>query len=182
MSASPPALALALLLGSAACSGSSNDDAGVPPSGDATALPDCTEQGVLYSADRFNALTELPAGGDLPVITGFQGFVFVQLHLGSATKPSDEAPFTSRVVVDSLGIDRTSSHAHITSVPEASGWRSDAILLFFNDTPVADLVGHAARITVRAALETCVLGSTRDVMLVNGGVQRLEDIDAGAPD
>lgn len=145
-------------------------------------LPDCAEQGALFSADRFNVVTELLAGGDLPVITGFQGFVFVQLHVRSATKPSDEAPFTSRVVIESLGIDRTGSHARISSIPEGSGWQSDAILVFFNDTPVADLVGHPARITVRATLETCVLGSTRDVMLVNGGVQRLEDIDAGAKD
>ncbi|MEZ4269140.1 MAG: hypothetical protein R3F39_22520 [Myxococcota bacterium] len=169
-------LALTLALACALALSAGCDPAKVaelPPSADVQdtspgPLPPCPETGTLYVLDSDLVRGPLTSGAPLGVILGFQGFQFAQVGLVSPV-PLDN-PARVSVFVDSgdkLALHSVSPALRPTKVD--GGWETPAVLVFFNDVPLAELVGLTATLTLRADAGDCALSASVDVQLTTGG-------------
>ncbi len=173
-SRAPLALTLALACAAALLTGC--DPAKIselPPSADAQdtspgPLPACPETGSLYVLDSELVRGPVTPGAPLGVILGFQGFQFAQLGLVSPV-PLDN-PVRVSVFVDSgdkLALHSLSPALRPTKVD--GRWETPSVLVFFNDVPLAELVGLRATLTLRADAGDCALSASEDVVLTTGG-------------
>lgn len=134
-------------------------------------LPACDEPGSLYGLDAARQPFELVPGAEVPVILGFQGFLFLEVGLRSTQKLPGSMDVITRVQVES-GVDLTATNPGILAAQDGAGWKSDPVLVFFNDVPLVDLHGRRATLGVGTATPTCVLSASAEVLLVDGGVMQ----------
>lgn len=139
-------------------------------------LPACAEPGALFPIDARGEAHPLSAPPEVPVILGFQGFLFVQLALRSPYEVSGAVPLRTRLHVGS--IDRQTSHPDLASLPVAGeAFDTRDITVFFNDFALGDLVGRPVTIELYATMKACLIELHADATLVDG-----TDTDAGVLD
>lgn len=170
-------LAVAALLASACEAAPSTTDAAPPPDATVDAQRPCAREGQLLGFDGSTAHV-LAEGDELPVILGFQGFIFVEVGLRSP-EPLDEFVTVHSNARLSGGAEVADAHPGIGTGPGPDGsWDTRRVLIFFNDFPPAELYGREAELALSVPASTCRLRATVRGRLVEGGVQ-LED--AGVP-
>lgn len=164
----------------------------VPSGSDAAELPDaklpvCPQSAALFMADLSGNQSDLPAtGGKLPVILGFQGFVFVRVGLKSPLQlPSPvKARVQAQVPPD---LDVTTLFSPVKTHAESGAWLTKEMVYFFNDVPFAELPGKPVTVTIAIDTPQCRLVGTATATLENGGVMGAGaalwgTIDAGSTD
>jgi hypothetical protein len=94
--------------------------------------------------------------GDSAEITlGFQGFRFIQSVLRYRGPSADEGKYGARVAV--VGFDPyVLPDARVRLASEADGaLYAEGVLVFFNDLPIADIIGKTADITLTGSAAGC---------------------------
>lgn len=130
-------------------------------------LPACAEPVGIFPLDARGEAHPLGAPPEVPVILGFQGFLFVQFALRSPFEVSGAVPLRTRLRVGS--IDRQTSHPDLTSLPVAGGaFDTRDITVFFNDFALGDLVGRPVTIELYATMRACLIELHADATLVDG--------------
>lgn len=143
-----------------------------PPAEDAAVadvnLPPCAQAGELIALDVEGTPRVLSAGSKLPVVLGFQGFIFVRLALRSpAPLP---ATVKVRVVATVPGlVDVSTPFSTVKTQAEGAGWVTRDIAFFFNDVPFAELAGKPAEIGLAVDTKTCRMAAQASVVLEDGG-------------
>ncbi len=174
-------LFLVLLLG---CPDEPADDP--PPDPDAEPPPvlePCAREGVLYTRDRSQGgrLVSLEETASLGVVLGFQGFIFSELFVDSPV------PLPGRVDAQLFSqvpglVDQSAWEYGVPTDDDGDRWRTDELLVFYNDVPQAELIGHPATVTIKLDAVDCVLTSRAEVELVSGGFEGPDDGVDGAVD
>ena len=120
----------------------------------------------LGTVDANGAHVVLAPGDPVELVLGFQGFLYVELLVGSPDAP-DQANATMSITVE--GADTSSGEqAQVRFHEGAEGAVSDKILLFLTSGTVDSYEGRAARVAVKLEGETkgCIVAE--DVLLVDG--------------
>lgn len=156
-----------------------------PSAADATPPPDaaddaqvpCEQEGALLGFEGSESHV-LHAGDALPVILGFQGFIFVEVGLRSP-EPLEEFVVVRSNARLSGGAEVSDTHPGIGTQPGPNGaWDTRKLLVFSNDFPPAELYGREVELALAAPASGCRVRATVRGHLVEGGVQLQ---DAGVP-
>ncbi len=164
-----PVLTLALLtLALPACS--------PPPEGqdrlDATAedvvLPDCKQAATLYAIAADESHVDLTTGAALAITRGFQGFLFVRVGLRAPFPLPTTVKLKVHIAVqDGTDVASQFSTVHSHATGDGSFVTTD-VAFFFNDMPLAAMVGRTAHVQVTAKTADCVVQAAADVTLTVG--------------
>jgi hypothetical protein len=131
-------------------------------------LPPCAQAGELIALDVDGNPRVLTSGSKLPVVLGFQGFVFVRLALRSpALLPTT---VKVRVVATVPGlVDVSTPFSTVKTQADGSAWITRDVAFFFNDVPFAELAGKPAEIGLAVDTKTCRMAASASVVLEDGG-------------
>lgn len=153
-------LAGATLLGLAGCGGDEE-----PKTNGGDGGPGCTFDLAWGHATPTGDWLEFGDGEDAEITLGFQGFRYVEsvLKLSGVSAPSAE--FSVRVSVSGQEPYTLPATPVKLSAGAGGALYSEAALVFFNDLPIADLVGQNAEIAVHAEAGGCVGDSHTAVVL-----------------
>jgi len=161
-------LALALLaVATQTCNPQVGQD---PPDGDIadTVLPVCPQGATLYGIGHDEMPVDLPTGSLLPIIEGFQGFLFVRLGLRAPYSLPSTVKLKVRVAVES-GTTVASQFATVHSRALGNNhFETNDVPFFFHDMPLGALVGRTARVQITTQTGTCVVHASADVTLTVG--------------
>lgn len=132
------------------------------------------------------SFTPLVDGDPAELILGFQGFwmlrfaLDVELERGTAT----EAEVSAFVTVPETGVELGQRTRETALVPTAAGFRIEEWLVFFNDEPPSQVVGHPADVEVIVRAAGCVGGTTARVAIRDDDdcVDTTIVVDAGVSD
>lgn len=162
-------LALACLAG---CSTEDPKSSTQPDAG-----PSCTytlSWGHRSAGGAFEAFAD---GDDAEITLGFQGFRYIQSTLRLEDVKATSATHSARIVVE--GQDPyTLSDTPVKVHEEAGALYSEDVLVFFNDLPIADIVGKSAEITLTAKAGGC-LGSTKRTVVLRDDQSCIQQEDGG---
>lgn len=126
----------------------------------------------------FVALTD---GAEAPVTLGFQGFRFVDGVARVDGTDADRARFRFDAEVDGEApVTQEAGVFDLKLDPDGARY-AESVQLFFNDTPMPELVGKGCRTRVTATIGTCKASEVVDIVLVLGGCQEIPP-DAGTVD
>lgn len=131
-------------------------------------LPPCAQSGELIALDVDGKPRVLSSGSKLPVVLGFQGFIFVRLALRSP----EPLPATVkvRVVATVPGlVDTSTPFSTVKTEVDGSQWITRDVAFFFNDVPFAELAGKPAEIGLAVDTKTCRMAASAAVVLEDGG-------------
>ena len=137
---------------------------------------------LLFEFDDPDVPHPIASGEELPVVLGFQGFVFVEVGLRTRVALGDFAVLQSQVQLED-GRVLTAAHPGTAIVEESTGARrTGKVLVFFNDVPLVELYGQTVEIdlSATAVTEDCRVSARRRVRLVRGPTQ-LADAGAAPP-
>ncbi len=154
--------------------GSEGSPDAAPPDAEEVPLEPCASPGVIFGYDDALASYEIAAGGDVPLILGFQGFLFAQVGLRSSASWGGIVMVRSVVRLED-GTEIAGSQPDTAVQPAGGAWQTEPVLVFINDVPRADLYDRPATLTLAAPAGGCLLIASLDVRLVEGGVQAAED-------
>ena len=119
-------------------------------------------------------------GDEAPVVLGFQGFRFIDAAVTVLGATGTDAAIRVRATAD--GHDPIMSDTHATLISKGeSGSIAEHVQIFFNDIPMAELLGRSCRLEARATVAGCTGEDDVSVLLVDGGCMP-PDADAGIPD
>ncbi len=180
-------LPLSLALASAACTSPQPEpdpDSGVVDT--KTKLEVCKDSAQLFAIDIADGVTPLTKGTPLPITRGFQGFLFVRVGLRAPIQLPPVIKLGAHVHVPGE-VDRTATYSTVkTDSALEGGYRSQDVPVFFNDSPLASLVGKDATVTVWTTSTGCrLIGEAKDTLLVTGAYMDEDasfwEVDVGAP-
>ena len=140
-------------------------DAGDEPD---TALPPCQQTGVVYGVGVDHQPIDLPPDGTLPVTQGFQGFLFVRVGLRSLQPLPGVLKAKVHVVLDN-GIDIWVPYRTVKSTAWNTGAQTTNVPVYFNDSPLPELLSRKAAIDVVVSTSTCTMTAHSDAVLTVGG-------------
>ena len=174
---------LALLVASGCHRGGSTPDDG--GAGDHPALPTCTTGATIYVLTLEGARELLTDGGQLGIILGFQGFQFARVGVVTGDELPPLTTVESSVLVPGK-VNKLVRSTNVVTKAGAGGWTTDVVNLFFNDVPLADLIGKDGTLVLRATGTSCIAAAEVHVVLVAGGFQGADggtdEADAEPPD
>lgn len=107
--------------------------------------------------------------GDKAELTaGFQGFRYIKSTIRTT---SPESPALGKIFfqVEVEG-QETYSLGEVSEVPELEADNAryfDDVLVFFNDVPIAELIGRKVKVTTRLTLNNCVGTQTSEIVLAD---------------
>jgi len=150
--------------------------AGATPSTDAldaqtepdTALPACPQSGVVFGLGVDHQPIDLTPGDKLPVTQGFQGFLFVRVGLRSAERLPDVVHTKVHVVLDN-GLDTWVPARPLATGPWQAGSQTSDVPVYFNSTPLPELLARKASIDVISSTGKCEIRAHVDTVLSIGG-------------
>ncbi len=129
----------------------------------------CSETATLFGIDMAELPIDLTAGTQLPVTQGFQGFIFVRVGLRTAKALPAVVKVSTHVTIDAK-VDHTYGPVPANTRPtSAGGMETTEVPFFFNDTPLAELIGQTAHVRVWTTVSGCRLSAETDVHLTAGG-------------
>jgi hypothetical protein len=162
------ALALALTFG---CS---PDD---PEKKDPDAGPSCNYTLTWGQRPTGDAFTPFKDGDKAEITLGFQGFRYVLSTLRLENVKAASASHSARIVVEGQA-PYTLADTPVKVHDEGGVLYSDDVLVFFNDLPIADIVGKQAEITLTAKAGGCI-GSTKVTVLLRDDESCVQQEDGG---
>lgn len=157
-------LVRALLLAALGMLGCSEDSAAPPTD----AGPVCTGTLELSWGQRKNGGYVAFQDGDSGEITlGFQGFRYIDSTMRLAGVSATSAVFGFRIEIDGHPpYNQSADSAEVTSGPDGALYADD-VLVFFNDLPIAEVIGRNATITAQAKAAGCSASAKARVKLVD---------------
>ncbi|MFO0568518.1 MAG: hypothetical protein U0263_22845 [Polyangiaceae bacterium] len=166
---------LLFLIALAGCLACSNDDPAQSQPADAG--PSCTFTLTWGHRDSGGAFVPFTDGDDAEITLGFQGFRYIQSVLRLENVQATSASHSARIVVegqDPYSLSDTPVKVH----DEGGALYSDEVLVFFNDLPIADIVGKNAQITLTAKAAKCV-GTTKTQVTLRDDESCVQQEDGG---
>ncbi len=149
-------------------------------------LPPCEAIGEIFAVDKDGGERSLASDKTtkIPLILGFQGFIFLRLGLRSPVALPGVVKLKISAQVGSVH-DVTTPFASVKTSPNAGGSVTRDVPLFFNDVPFAELAGKPATVGLQVDTNTCRMTSIAPVELEDGGIMGADasmwgTIDAGA--
>lgn len=110
-------------------------------------------------------------GDDAPITFGFQGFRFVAGPARLSGVSATAATFLFQVTLDGQPpVTQNVGRFDLHPGPDGALY-ADGLQLFFNDLPVAQVLGRNATVVLLAQAAGCTAQSTVTVKLVRGGCQ-----------
>lgn len=165
---------LLLVFTLASAVGCSNDD---PAESKADAGPSCTfplSWGHLSDKGDF---TPFASGDDAEITLGFQGFRYIQSVLKLDEVKATSATHSARIVVEGQA-PYSLSDTPVKVADQGGTLYSEEVLVFFNDLPIADIVGKSAEITINAKAGGC-LGTTKTTVTLRDDLNCVQQEDGG---
>ena len=149
--------------------GPESADLGVSPDA-GPPLPPCDAEGTLL-ADPVEGSDDrgrhpIAEGDALQLVLGFQGFLFLEVAVRAPEGLPASVDVSTSVAVDEGVTERGERPAIRTHVGEAGAHETERVLVFFNDTPAADVYGRAAEVVLGLDVETCRLLARARVQIV----------------
>ncbi len=132
------------------------------------AIGQVTEAGFVPFAD----------GDEAGVVLGFQGFRFIDAAVRLEGVTLDHATLKIRSTIEGHSPLTTALVAPLTAA--GSGAIAEHVQLFFNDIPMAEMLGRDCKLEVQATAADCTGTGVVTVTLAEGGC--MPDADAGAFD
>ncbi len=135
-------------------------------------LPLCPVSGSVYGMEyrpEGDLAIDLTPGASLPITLGFQGFLFVQVGLRT-TMPLPTGVKLQAKLLPKDGTAVTVNYVTVKSHTTSNGSETSDIALFFNDQPLAELVGKPATVQISVLTGNCALSANVDVILQAGNV------------
>ena len=129
----------------------------------------CAESATLFGINVAELPVDLTLDTQLPVTQGFQGFIFVRVGLRTTVPLPAIAKVYTHLTIAGL-LDQT--YGPVPSNTRAAtqgGMETTEVPFFFNDTPLAQLVGQTAHVKVWTTAPGCRLTAETDVKLSAGG-------------
>ncbi|MCO4762533.1 MAG: hypothetical protein KC502_13565 [Myxococcales bacterium] len=170
------ATALALLCSLAvACTGpSSAGDADAGGFQDIVIGP-CDANALIYKISITDEAVDLAEGATLPVTRGFQGFLFVRIGLKTPLVLPQTIKLKAHVEVPGE-VDQVAVYSTVKTQTGPGGYQTTDVPVFFNDTPLAELVGKEATVELWTQSVGCRLRGKAKVTLGSGNYMD-EDAD-----
>lgn len=131
-------------------------------------LPPCDQPGELIALDVDGNPRVLTSGSKLPVVLGFQGFIFVRLALRSPAQLPTTVKVRVVATVPGL-VDVSTPFSTVKTQADGSAWITRDVAFFFNDVPFAELAGKPAEIGLAVDTKTCRMAASASVVLEDGG-------------
>lgn len=131
-------------------------------------LPPCAQSGELVALTVDGTERVMTSGAKLPVVLGFQGFIFVRLALRSPELLPATVKVRVLAVVPGL-VDVSTPFSTVKTQASGSGWITRDVAFFFNDVPFAELAGKPAEIGIAVDTKTCRMSASAAVVLEDGG-------------
>ncbi len=151
----------------ASCTGvGSHDDADAGVVKDVVIGP-CDVSAIVYKISVDEEAVDLAEGVTLPVTRGFQGFLFVRVGLRSELVLPGTIKLKAHVEIPGE-VDQVAAFATVKTESVAGGYRTIDVPVFFNDTPLAELVGRLASVGLWTASPGCRLQGAVNVKLGSG--------------
>lgn len=139
-----------------------------PPGADAgpsdSGLPACPTEPDLFGMSESGEKWLLQTRAELPVILGFQGFLFTQVSLRGASLEGHviHTHVLAEGVADIWGEERAPSVLVAGDVYE-----TEPVLFFFNDVSRSDLIGKSAQIRLITSTATCAIDMSASATLTS---------------
>lgn len=133
---------------------------------------------VAWGTGESGTFTPFAENQDAELVLGFQGFLFIASTLRVEGSETQSAGVVFTISVD--GEDTFTSNSGQTAL-ETGGdgyFYSEEVRAFFNELPLATLVGKAATIQVGVTIDDCVATTSATVHLVDNDAC----IDTGSPE
>jgi len=165
-------VSILFILSCVACSSEDSGKNDQPDSG-----PSCTYTLTWGHRASGGAFVPFSDGDDAEITLGFQGFRYIQSTLRLENVKAESASHSARIVVegqDPYSLSDTPVKVH----DEGGGLFSDEVLVFFNDLPIADIVGKTAEITLTAKAGGC-LGTTKTTVTLRDDESCVQQEDGG---
>lgn len=148
-------------------------------------LPPCEALGEIFAVDKDGGERSLASDKTtkIPLILGFQGFIFLRLGLRSPVALPGVVKLKISAQVGSV-LDVTTPFSSVKTSPLAGGSVTRDVPLFFNDVPFAELAGRPATVGLQVDTKTCRMTALAPVELEDGGIMGADasmwgTIDAG---
>lgn len=150
-----------LIIASLSCFACASED---PKSEPADAGPSCSFTLGWGHRDANGGYQAFQDGDQAEITLGFQGFRYIQSVLRLEGVTATSAKHSARIVVEGQ------EPYVLTDTPvkvheEGGALVTDEVLVFFNDLPIAELVGKQAEITLTAKAGGCTGSVKRSVVL-----------------
>lgn len=165
---------LSTILAIVLCSACSNEDTA---KNDPDAGPSCSFTLTWGQRDAAGGFVPFSDGDDAEITLGFQGFRYILSALRLENVKATSATHSARVVVEGQE-PYTLSDTPVKVHDEAGALVSEDVLVFFNDLPIADIVGKSAEITLTAKAGGC-LGSTKRSVTLRDDESCIQAEDGG---
>lgn len=151
------------------------DDGGKPPA-DASC-----DLGVSVGTGDAEGYVPLADGDEAEVILGFQGFRMLRVTLRVEGSDDSRADVSGYVTIEETGVEVAQLPRTTTLVEGPDGARyAEGFLVFFNDTPVSEIVGRDGELELIARSDGCVGGTRVTLAMVDDDM--CVDWEAEIPD
>ncbi|MBI3201033.1 MAG: hypothetical protein HYZ29_05765 [Myxococcales bacterium] len=154
--------------------GCSNDD---PAESKADAGPSCTFPLTWGQLNAQGDFTPFKNGDSAEITLGFQGFRYIQSVLKLDEVKAQSATHSARIVVEGQ-TPYSLSDTPVKVADQGGTLYSEEVLVFFNDLPIAEIVGKSAEITLTAKAGGCV-GSTKTTVTLRDDLDCVQQEDGG---
>jgi hypothetical protein len=133
-----------------------------------TDIGPCEQTAAMFQVGADEQPLAIHDGDVLPLVQGFQGFLFIRVGLRSVQTVPGVVKLAVHVRVPGR-VDQTGQFqsVHAKALAEG-GWQSGDVPFFFNDASLADLVGRTAQVDVWTTSPGCRLVASREVTLTTG--------------
>lgn len=166
---------LLLVIGFACLAGCSNEDPKESQKPDGG--PSCTYTLTWGRRDAAGAFLPFGDGDDAEITLGFQGFRYIQSTLRLEDVKATSATHSARIVVEGQA-PYTLSDTPVKLEDQGGVLYTEEVLVFFNDLPIADIVGKNAEITLTAKAGGCV-GTTKRTVVLRDDESCIQQEDGG---
>lgn len=157
------------------CLGCAGEDPAEKPQPDAG--PSCNFTLTWGTRDPGGGFTPFVNGDDAEITLGFQGFRYILSALRLEDVKATTATHAARVAVEGQA-PYTLADTLVKLHSEGGVLFSDDVLVFFNDLPIADLVGKSAEISLAAKAGGC-LGTTARTLTLRDDESCIQAEDGG---
>ena len=152
------ALFLLLVGASCACGGSPSE-----PEPEVCDIPEVEIEWGRMTGGMFRPFRD---GDRAPITLGFQGFRFIRSAVAFNNLDADKASFKFQVHVESREPTVQEASSKLLRGPPGVSY-AEEVLVFFNDVPIAELVGRDASVLAVGKTRGCTGSHTVTVELVN---------------
>ncbi len=131
------------------------------------AIGPCDASALIYKISIKDEAVDLAEDATLPVTRGFQGFLFVRVGLKTPLVLPQTIKLKAHVEVPGE-VDQVAVYSTVKTAGGAGTYQTTDIPVFFNDTPLAELVGKEATVALWTQSTGCRLRAKASVRLSSG--------------